>query len=228
MRPSREMNNIDLPVTGSSSAGAKLPAEDLALLKQLLAGDEDAFTHLVRRYHASLIRLAMVFVADRNVAEEVAQETWLAVLNGLNAFEGRSALKSWIFTILTNRAKTRAVLEKRTIPFSELSNPAFDDEPAVDPDRFMVGGSWSEPPDRWDRNTPEQLMLRQESRAMVDKAIADLPPHQRAVVTLRDVEELEAAEVCNILGLSETNQRVLLHRARSKIRAALERYLARA
>jgi RNA polymerase sigma-70 factor (ECF subfamily) len=170
----------------------------------------------------------MVFVADRDVAEEVVQETWLAVLNGLNAFEGRSALKSWIFSILTNRAKTRAVREKRSIPFSDLSNPAFDDEPAVDPDRFTAAGIWSEPPGRWDKNTPEQIMLRQEARAIVDKAMADLPPNQRAVVTLRDVDGLDAAEVCNVLGLSETNQRVLLHRGRSKVRTVLERYLARA
>jgi RNA polymerase sigma-70 factor (ECF subfamily) len=147
------------------------------------------------------------------------------VLNGLSAFEGRSTLKSWIFSILTNRAKTRAVREKRSIPFSDLSTRGFDEEPSVDPDRFTDAGTWAEPPRRWDKNTPEQLMLRQEARALIDKAISELPPNQRAVVTLRDVEGLDAAEVCNVLGLTETNQRVLLHRGRSKIRAVLEQYL---
>jgi RNA polymerase sigma-70 factor (ECF subfamily) len=167
----------------------------------------------------------MVFVASRDVAEDVVQDTWLAVLRGLPAFEGRSTLKSWIFGILTNRAKTRGVRDKRTVAFSELSNPGSDSELAVDPDRFTPAGSWSAPPGRWDRDTPEQL-LRQEARAIMEQAIAALPASQRAVVTLRDIEGLEAAEVCNILELSETNQRVLLHRARSKVRAALERYMA--
>jgi RNA polymerase sigma-70 factor (ECF subfamily) len=200
-------------------------AEDATLVAKLMAGDESAFTHLVRRHHASLIRVAMTYVADRNVAEEVAQETWLAVLNGLSAFEGRSTLKSWMFSILTNRAKTRAVREKRSIPFSDLSTRGFDEEPSVDPDRFTDAGSWAEPPRRWDKDTPEQLMLRQEAHRLVEKAISGLPPNQRAVVTLRDIEGLDAAEVCNVLGVSETNQRVLLHRGRSKVRAALEQYL---
>lgn len=219
---------VDGAVPASPAVGDKTSAEDVALLKQLLAGDEAAFTHIVRRYHGSLIRLAMVFVATRDVAEEVVQETWLAVLNGLGVFEGRSALKSWIFSILTNRAKTRAIREKRSIPFSALSNPCFEDEPAVEPDRFTAGGKWSEPPGRWNIDTPEKMLLRQEARAVVEKAMADLPPSQRAVVTLRDVEGLDAAEVCHVLDISETNQRVLLHRGRSKLRAALERYLARA
>ena len=213
------------PVGPSSRSGTKAPAEDLALVKRMLAGDEAAFTHVVGRYHGSLIRVAMAFVASRDVAEEVVQETWLAVLSGLPAFEGRSTLKSWIFSILTNRAKTRGVRDKRTVAFSELSNPGSD-EPAVDPQRFTSTGAWSAPPSRWDRDTPEQLLLRQEARGVMEKSIAELPPSQRAVVTLRDIEGLDAAEVCNILELSETNQRVLLHRGRSKVRAAFERYVA--
>lgn len=213
---------VDL--TSGAASGRKAAANDAGLIAQLRAGDEDAFTQLVRRHHASLIRLAMVFVANREVAEEVVQETWLGVLSGLSAFEGRSALKSWIFSILTNRAKTRAVREKRSVPFSAVFNTA-DDEPSVDPDRFTSSGGWAEPPTRWDKNTPEQLMLRREARATIDEAMAHLPPNQRAVVTLRDVEGLDAVEVCNMLGISETNQRVLLHRGRSKFRAVLERYL---
>ncbi|MBI3493057.1 MAG: sigma-70 family RNA polymerase sigma factor, partial [Acidobacteria bacterium] len=181
-------------------------------------------TYVVERYHGPLIRFALLFVATRAVAEEVVQDTWVAVLHGLPAFEGRSALKSWIFGILANRAKTRAVREKRTITFSQLSAPGDEDEPAVDPDRFTSAGDWSAPPGRWDQDTPEKLLLRQEALAVVEKTTTALPASQRAVVTLRDVEGLDAAEVCNILAISETNQRVLLHRARSKIRAALERY----
>lgn len=203
----------------------RAPAEDLALVRRLLAGDESAFTHLVERYHGPLLRFAQVFVANRAVAEEVVQDTWLAVLNGVHAFEGRSALKSWIFAILTNRAKTRAIREKRTIPFSELSDPGMEDEPAVEQERFTSAGAWSAPPRRWDDDTADKLLLRRETLALVEKAIAGLPPRQRAVVTLRDVEGLDAVEVCHVLELSEAHQRVLLHRARSKVRSVLERHL---
>jgi len=192
----------------------------------MLSGDEAAFADVVRRYHASLIRVAMAFVASREVAEEVAQETWLAVLNGLSAFEGRSTLKRWIFSIVTNRAKTRGVREKRTIAFSDLLVPGSDVEPAIDPERFTSSGAWSTPPARWDNDSPEEQLLRREARSVLEGAIAQLPPSQRAVVTLRDIEGLEAAEASNVLGLSETNQRVLLHRARSKVRAALERHVS--
>jgi RNA polymerase sigma-70 factor (ECF subfamily) len=155
----------------------------------------------------------------------VVQDTWVAVLNSLPSFEGRSALKSWIFSILANRAKTRAVREKRTIAFAELTAPGAEDESAVDPDRFTSAGAWSAPPGRWDEDTPEKLLLRQEALAVVEKAMVELPASQRAVLTLRDVEGMDAAEVCNVLEISETNQRVLLHRGRSKVRAALERYM---
>jgi RNA polymerase sigma-70 factor, ECF subfamily len=210
----------------ASRSGGKASAADVALVKRMLAGDEATFTHVVERYHGSLIRVATSFVASRDVAEEVVQETWLAVLNGLASFEGRSSLKSWIFSIMTNRAKTRGVRDKRTIPFADLSPAASEHDAAVDPDRFTAAGAWSQPPARWNRDTPEQLLLRDEARAVMDKAIAELPPSQRAVVTLRDIEDLDATEVCNILELSETNQRVLLHRGRSRVRTALERYLA--
>jgi RNA polymerase sigma-70 factor (ECF subfamily) len=160
-----EPDVVDKSASAPASADRNTSVEDAALLTKLLPGAESAFTHLVRHHHASLIRVAMTYVADRHVTEEVVQETWLAVLNGLSAFECRSTLKSWIFSILTNRAKTRAVREKRSIPLSDLSTRGFDDEPSVDPDRFTDAGSWAEPPRRWDKNTPEQLMLRHEARA---------------------------------------------------------------
>lgn len=209
--------------TNSDAGVGTASAGDLALVKRLLAGDEEAFTEVVEAYHSPLIRFALLFVANRQVAEEVVQDTWVAVLNGLPSFQGRSALKSWIFSIVANRAKSRAVREKRTVTFSELSS-ADPDEPAVDPDRFTSSGSWASPPARWDADTPEKVLLRGEALGVVGAALAALPPNQRAVVTLRDIDGLDAADVCNVLEISETNQRVLLHRGRSRIRSALERY----
>lgn len=216
-------SSVNLPPT---SARAGTSAQDQALVKQLLAGDEAAFAALVTRYHGRLIGLALAFVAERAVAQEVVQETWLAVLTGLRSFEGRSSLKTWIFAILTNKAKTRGRREQRSVSFSALMPPdSTDDEPAVDRARFTSRGMWTAPPDPWGDNTPENLLLRQEARLQIEKAIAELPPRQRAVVTLRDIEGLDAAEVCNLLDLSEMNQRVLLHRARSRLRTALETYV---
>lgn len=212
-----------MALTSPASGGGIASPGDLALVRRLLAGDEAAFSALVERLHTPLIHFAQVFVANREVAEEVVQDTWVAVLNGLPTFQGRSALKSWIFAIVANRAKSRAVREKRTVTFSELSS-ADPDEPAVDPDRFTAGGAWVSPPTGWDGDTPEKLFLRGEALAVVATTLAALPPNQRAVVTLRDVEGLDAAEVCNILEISETNQRVLLHRGRSRLRSALEQY----
>jgi RNA polymerase sigma-70 factor (ECF subfamily) len=212
----------------SAPASARASTDDLLLVRRLLDRDEAAFESLVERYHAALVRLAILFVGDQSVAEEVAQDTWVAVLNGLRSFEGRASLKTWIFSILTNKAKTRGVRERRSIPFSALAGPdATDDDAAVDPARFASTGRWTTAPARWDDHTPERLLLGRESRVYLEAALADLPPNQRAVVTLRDIEGLEPAEVCNVLDISETNQRVLLHRGRSRLRAALERYLAR-
>ncbi len=153
-------------------------------------------------------------------------ETWLAVYTGLERFEGRSSLKTWLFRILTNKAKTRGQRESRTVPFSALAADGDEGETAVDVDRFLGPdsrhpGAWAAPP----RGVPEERLLAREARERIEAAIAALPPNQRAVITLRDVEGLSAEEACNVLGLSETNQRVLLHRARSKVRAAFERYL---
>jgi RNA polymerase sigma-70 factor (ECF subfamily) len=173
-----------------------------------------------------MLRIAMLYVSSRAVAEEVVQETWLAVLTGLERFEGRSTLKTWLFRILTNKAKTRGQREGRTLPFSALATDGDEDQTAVGVDRFLGpdnrnAGHWAAPP----RGVPEERLLAGEARARIETAIAALPDNQRAVITLRDVEGLSAEEACNVLGVSETNQRVLLHRARSKVRAAFEQYL---
>lgn len=201
--------------------------DDVVLIRALRAGDEAAFSALVRRYHAPMVRVAQSFVSSPAVAEEVVQETWVGVLRGLERFEGRSTLKTWIFRILTNTAKTRGIREGRTVPFSSL---AGDDEndPAVDPGRFLGADDrwaehWATPPRRWDTR-PEASLLTHELRERLDSAISALPPMQAQVITLRDIEGWSSEEVCNVLELSETNQRVLLHRARSKVRAMLERY----
>jgi RNA polymerase sigma-70 factor (ECF subfamily) len=203
------------------------------LIEALRRGDEDAFMALVERYHRRLVRLAQAYVPSRAVAEEVAQETWLGVLKGIGQFEGRSSLKTWIYSILTKRARTRGEREGRSIPFADLARAdAEGDEPAVDPGQFLppgheYAGWWSRQPQRWD-TLPESRLLAQETRAKIDAAIGDLPPAQRTVITLRDVEGWASGEVCAALGISEANQRVLLHRARSKVRSALASYLSEA
>ncbi len=223
----RSTETLTEPDADESVGRTHASPEDVALVKRLLDGDEAAFTGLVERYHGRLLRLALVFVSAGASADEVVQDTWLAVLTGLRSFEGRSGLKTWIFSILTNRAKTRGRRDKRSVPFSALTNPGSEDEPAVPPSRFTPSGSWSAPPERWDEDMPERLLLRRETRALIDHAIDELPAGQRAVITLRDVEGLDSTEICNILGISETNQRVLLHRARSRVRSALEQHLRR-
>jgi RNA polymerase sigma-70 factor, ECF subfamily len=220
-----ETDDSDFATTGSPA-----PPDEIELVAALRRGDEAAFMALVERYQAMMVRVALMYVADRSAAEEVVQEAWLGVLRGLDRFQGRSSLRTWIFRIVTNRAKTRGVREQRTIPFSALADAGDDaDEPAVDPARFYPPehqgrGWWVSYPARWD-GLPESRLLAEETRAQVAAAITALPPNQRAVIALRDVEGWSSEEVCNILGISETNQRVLLHRARSKARSALERYL---
>lgn len=197
------------------------------LVARLLAGDEDAFRDLLAAHHSSMVRVARSFVRNPATAEEVAQETWLKVLEGLHGFEGRSSLKSWIFSILANRARTRAVRDGRTLLFSDMSGGGGDDEPAVDPSRFNAAGYWHEPPRPWDDLTPERLAASGQIRDHMTRALDELPDAQRAVVVLRDVEGCSAEEACNILGISETNQRVLLHRGRSRLRRLLEPVMAR-
>jgi RNA polymerase sigma-70 factor, ECF subfamily len=205
--------------------------DDAELLAALRRGDEAAFVQLVERYQGPMLRLARLYVADQTTAEEVVQETWLGALRGLDRFEGRSSLKTWLFNILTNRAKTRAVRDGRTIPFSVLMEAVEGDEPAVGPDRFhpldhRLAGHWASRPQSG-RELPEERLLAHETRERLREAIDALPPMQRMVLTLRDVDGWSAEEVCNTLEISETNQRVLLHRARAKVRRALESYLAK-
>jgi RNA polymerase sigma-70 factor (ECF subfamily) len=200
---------------------------DAALVAALRAGDERAFAQLVERYHASLVRVARQYVATQEIAEDVAQDAWLGLLRGLDGFEGRSSLRTYLFRIVMNLARTRGVREARTAPFSSLGR---DDEegPAVDPERFVqapaVGaGHWASPLRPWG-SSAEQIALSDEALQTVGDAIARLPERQRRVVTLRDVEGFGADEVSDVLGLSEGNQRVLLHRARTKLRQALAEY----
>ena len=204
------------PWLGGRSARPILSVMDSdgGLLLRLRSGDERAFVSLVERYHEPMLQLAASFVPSRAVAEEVVQDTWLAVLRGLDAFEGRSSLKTWLFAILVNRARTTGIREHRSVPVP-------DPEPAVDPARFDASGSWADPPEHW----IEAAEGRMEAGKLVHRIrvwIDELPARQREVVLLRDVEELSSADVCQVLAISEANQRVLLHRGRAKLRQALE------
>ena len=187
---------------------------DAELLRRLRAGDEQSFVALVERYNGSMLRLATSFVPSRAVAEEVVQDTWLAVLRGLSAFQGRSSLRTWMFTILVNRARTTGTREQRTIPFADTG-------PVVDAARFGLDGAWSAPPEHWIEEAEDRIEA--EKLAGLLRALVDgLPGRQREVVLLRDVEGMTSAEVCQVLAISEANQRVLLHRGRGKLRQALE------
>ncbi|RMH31596.1 MAG: sigma-70 family RNA polymerase sigma factor [Nitrospirae bacterium] len=200
--------------------------DESELLEVLRKGDEAAFARLVTRYSGSLLRIALAYVPNHAAAEEVVQETWLAVLEGIQRFEGRSSFKTWLFKILVNRAKTRGERERRYVEFSSIAGESADsEEPMVDPAQFDHAGRWITQPRSWDEVTPERLLLSKESRALIDQAIASLPAVQRQVITLRDIEGCSSQEVCNILNVSETNQRVLLHRARTKVRRAIESQL---
>jgi RNA polymerase sigma-70 factor (ECF subfamily) len=212
-------------VAGARAATAA-SAADLELVERLLAGDQEAFASLVGRHHAAMVGVAATYVGgDRAVAEEVAQDAWLGMLRQLGRFEGRSSLRTWLFRILVNTAKTRGRRERRSVPFSALAGP---EEPAVAPERFVPAGErwaghWATPPRDW-ASLPEERLESKETTAVVRRAIDRLPDGQRAVITLRDVEGCPAAEVCALLGITEGNQRVLLHRARSRVRRALERH----
>jgi RNA polymerase sigma-70 factor, ECF subfamily len=203
---------------------------DAELVDRLRNGDEAAFVGLIDAYSAPLLRLAVAYVQSPGVAEEVVQDTWMAVVTGIGRFEGRSSVKTWLFQILTNKAKTRALRERRTIPFSEFDVDGGG-EPAVDPDRFLPASHpqwpnhWATPPQPWSMG-PEGTALDRETLAVLRRALEDLPRAQKLVVALRDVHGWPAAEVCTVLDLSEANQRVLLHRGRSRLRAVLERYFS--
>jgi RNA polymerase sigma-70 factor (ECF subfamily) len=203
------------PVTTSSDEG---------LVDALRAGDEQAFAALVDRYHGPLLRLARNYVASAAVAEEVVQDTWLAVLDGLDRFRGASSVKTWIFRILVNRAMTRGVRERRTVPFSSLAPTEEDEGPTVSAERFTADGSWAVAPRPFE--LPEDRVGLLELRDRLREALAELPERQRIVVGLRDVEGLSSEEVCDLLDLSPENQRVLLHRGRARLQAALAGYQA--
>jgi len=201
-------------------------SDDARLVEALRRGSEEAFLALVRRHQASMLRVAQAFVSSAAVAEEVVQEAWLGVLHGLDGFQGRSSLRSWIFGILTNCARSRGVREARSAPFSSFTAPD-EDEPAVDPSRFLGAdhprwpGHWASPPEQW----AEEKLANKETLEFVRQAIAELPPTQKQVITLRDVEGWTSQETCEAVGVSEANQRVLLHRARSKVRARVEQFM---
>jgi RNA polymerase sigma-70 factor, ECF subfamily len=191
---------------------------DLAALRR---GDEAAFLKLVHAYHSSLLRLALVYSPNREVAEESVQETWIAALRGIDGFEGRATLRTWLCRILVNIARRRAAAERRSLPFASLGE-------TVDPDRFLrsgpYAGHWASPPADWS-TVPEEKLLSGELRQVVAEVVDTLPTNQAIVITLRDMEGWESAEVSDLLDITGTHQRVLLHRARAKVRAALESYL---
>ena len=203
-------------------------ADDQELVEAARAGDEEAFTVLVRRYSPAMMRLARMYVPTAALAEDVVQETWVAVLRGLERFEGRSSFKTWLFRILVNRAKTRGVREHRSIPFASLGSGGGEEDgdegPTVDPSRFAQDGAWSTAPRNWE-DDPELALDSKEARRIVLEAIDALPERQKIVITMRDIEGLSSDEVRNALDLTETNQRVLLHRARAKVRMALEDWI---
>jgi RNA polymerase sigma-70 factor, ECF subfamily len=216
---------MESPGASRSSAEAAVEEQELAALR---AGDEAAFLALVSRFHGAMLRVASMYVKSRASAEEVVQDAWLGVLRGLHLFEGRSTLKSWIFRIVVNCAKTRGVHDARSVPMSALDATGGDEEPSVSPDRFQEDGErwaghWAEPPEPW----PDARVESSEMKALVREALETLPEAQRTVMTLRDIDGWESDEVCELLGVSEGNQRVLLHRARSKVRGYVEERLGR-
>ncbi len=194
--------------------------DDAELVARLQAGDEEAFVALVERFHAPMLRLAGAYVPNRAVAEEVVQDTWLGVVRGIARFEGRSSLKTWLFRILVNRARTTGVRERREPPVDASQ------EQAVLPERFAASGGWARPPAPWADAVDDRIAARQ-SVTHVVKHLSELPDGQRHVVLMRDVEGLSSREVCDVLGISEGNQRVLLHRGRSRLRAMLEDEMGR-
>lgn len=218
-----------LPACGSPAVGVALPHDDHTVLSRLRTGDEGAFDELVTKHHGALVRMAMSHVADREVAEEVVQDTWMAVIQGLDRFEGRSSLRTWIFGILIHKAKDRGVREKRHTTFSDFESHDDDHDEAIDPSRFHQSGEWAGhwafPPQPWDEQTPETLLASQQAVNAMHRAIDALPKTLKDVLILRDVEGVEAKEVCELLTITETNLYVRLHRARERVRQTVETYL---
>ena len=217
-----------LVVQERDPTAASIAREEIDLVARLRAGDERAFESLVESHYGTMIGLARTYVKTREVAEEVVQETWLRVMNSLERFEARSSLKTWILRILVNTAITRGGREARSLPFSSLA-AADEEAPAVEPERFQPAGGrfpggWQRFPADW-RSLPEEELLGRETLDVVKRAVEELPASQRTVITMRDMAGYSADEVCDTLELSAGNQRVLLHRARSQVRSALEKHL---
>ena len=196
-------------------------------LEALRRGDEAAFVDVLRRYHGALMRLAMAYVQDRQIAEDVVQDGWLTAIRTLDRFEERSSLKTWISGIVINIARARRRKESRLLTFTALlgGDQADRRKPTVDPARFGRDGTWREPPPTWE-NVPEANLIGKETLGRIKAAIDDLPPKHREVIVLRDVAQLDATEVSDLLGISPENQRVRLHRARAAVRESLEDYLS--
>lgn len=207
-----------------------LTDEEADLVHRLREGDSTAFEELVDKHHAALVRFARLYVSTQEQAEDVAQETWMGVLRGLERFEGRASLKTWIFRIAANRAQTKGKREARSIPFAALASAEAGEEDGFQVDRFDNPdrpGFWSSLPSNWDEQ-PEGSLLSDETFRIIREAIDTLPPMQATVITLRDLQQWASAEVREALDITEANQRVLLHRARTKVRAAIEEYFASA
>lgn len=198
--------------------------EDDALVDRILAGDQAALRALIEREHATLLRFARAVTRESDLAEEAVQDAWVRIYRGLARFEKRSSLRTWMARIVVNRAKTLVVRAARWAP---LDKEAEAHEDVIDPSCFGKLGFWisDRQPAQWHTDTPERLLDRQQIRAAIEARIEELPAGQRAVLTLRDLEGWSSEEVCNALEISESNQRVLLHRARARIRAALEKAL---
>lgn len=221
-RPSTDASAA--PIDHESPATA-----EALLLARLRAGEEGAFDELVTRHHGALVRMAMGYVSDREVAEEVVQDTWMAVIEGLKRFEGRSSLRTWVFGILIHKAKDRGVREKRHMTFSAFEPGDDEQEDVVDPSRFHQSGEWAghwaSPPKPWDAHTPETLLASHQAVTAMNKAIEALPPTLKDVLVMRDMEGMDSQEVCALLKITETNLYVRLHRARERVRQAVECYL---
>lgn len=226
----RETVAIACSVTTSGKPAHKLSQDEGRLVQALKSGDEAAFNRMIDLYHTGLLRLARTFLASEAIAEEVVQDTWVCALEGINRFEGRSSFKTWLYRILMNQAKTRAVRENKYVPLTYPGGGDHDDhDEAAEPSSFHQTGSmadsWIAAPISWDDHSPERLLLSKESLERIHEAIQALPPVQKRVLVLRDVEGLDSKEVCQLLNLTETNQRVLLHRARIRVRRALDAYV---
>ena len=209
-----------IPAIASGRRPRRLRAgedSDDELLARLRAGDENAFVLLVARHHATMLRLARSYVSSTAVAEEVVQDTWLGVVRGIDGFAGRSSFKTWLLAILVNRARSTGVREHR-------SSAVGDAAPAVDRSRFDASGAWMSPPQHWIEDSEDRLFA-EGLASHIQAALEELPSRQREVVTLRDLDGLSSHEVCEVLDISEGNQRVLLHRGRSQLREALEEFV---